>query len=102
MRGARSVLRESLSEAFARSADYPAATARRSLEEAKGRRHATSSPPGGAHRLDDPFSQFLAERGGDRVSLESVGALVVAATHVRLAAYLVADVGAGVRRASGL
>jgi hypothetical protein len=55
---------------------------------------------GAAHRLDDPFSQFLAERGADRVSLESVGALVVAATHVRLAAYLAADVGASVRRAS--
>ena len=63
------------------------------------RRPARQGAPTGS---TTPFSQFLAERGADRVSLESVGALVVAATHVRLAAYLAADVGAGVRRASEL
>jgi uncharacterized membrane protein YccC len=91
-RGAGSVLRERLGEAFARSAEYLAVTAKalaRRGHEAPARdaRRARDEARAAAHLLDDAFRQFLAERGADRADLESVGALVAGATRVRLAAY---------------
>jgi hypothetical protein len=85
-------VRESLSDAFARSADYVAAGAKalaRGGQGLSGRdvQAARDGARGAAHRLDDAFRQFLAERGGNRLDPESVGALVAGATRVRLAGY---------------
>jgi len=91
-RGAGSVLRQSLGAAFARSADYVAATAKAlarrgerapSGDAQRARREARAV----AHLLDDAFRQFLAEPGADRPDLESYGTLVAGATRLRLAAY---------------
>jgi uncharacterized membrane protein YccC len=91
-RGAASVLRERLAEAFARSAGYLAATAKALTRHGHGSpagdaRHARHEARAAAHLLDDAFRQFLAERGADPPDLETVGALVAGATRVRLAAY---------------
>jgi uncharacterized membrane protein YccC len=91
-RGAGSALRESLAEAFARSADYLAATAKALARGGHGRaardvQRARDDARAAAHRLDDAFRQFLAERGVDRLDVESVRALVAGATRLRLAAY---------------
>jgi hypothetical protein len=99
-RGAGSIVRESLAEAFARSADYLAATAKALARGAPGSardvQRARADARAAAHRLDDAFRQFLAEQGGDRLNIESVGALVAGATRVRLAAYsLLTMTGAG-------
>jgi uncharacterized membrane protein YccC len=91
-RGAASVLRERLGEAFERSAGYVAATAKAVGRGAQGSpardaQHARHEARAAAHLLDDAVRQFLAERGADRPDLESVGVLVAGATRVRLAAY---------------
>jgi uncharacterized membrane protein YccC len=91
-RGAGSVLRERLADAFARSAGYVAATAKALARHGDGSpardaRRARDEARAAAHLLDDAFRQFLAEHGADRPDLESVGALVAGATRVRLAAY---------------
>jgi uncharacterized membrane protein YccC len=91
-RGAASILRERLADAFARNADYLAATAKALARHGDGppagdAQHARTEARAAAHLLDDAFRQFLAEGGADRPDPESVGALVAGATRVRLAAY---------------
>jgi uncharacterized membrane protein YccC len=91
-RGAASLVRERLAEALARSAGYVAATAkalgrRGHGSPARDARHARDEARAAAHLLDDALRQHLAERGADRLDLESVSALVAGATRVRLAAY---------------
>ena len=64
--------------AFARGADYVAATMRRlalggdSNEMARAARAADAA----LHRLDDVFRQYLAERSVTRINVEDVAALV--------------------------
>jgi uncharacterized membrane protein YccC len=89
-RGAGSLLRTALAEAFARSADYVAAAVR-ALAQGRGSvagavQPARGAARGAAARLDDAFRQVLAERGVD-LDVRSVGALVAGATRVRLTAY---------------
>jgi uncharacterized membrane protein YccC len=90
-RGAGSVLRERLGEAFVRSAGYLAATAkalgRRGDAPGADAQRARRDARAAAHLLDDAVRQFLDEHGADRLDLESVSALVAGATRVRLAAY---------------
>ncbi|MEA2128157.1 MAG: hypothetical protein QOJ85_1048 [Solirubrobacteraceae bacterium] len=91
-RGAASVLRERLAEAFVRSAGYLAATVkalgrRGDGSPARDAHRARAQARAAAHLLDDAVRQFLAERGADGLDLDSVGALVAGATRVRLAAY---------------
>ena len=91
-RGARSLVLESLAEAFARSAEYVAATVDALTGGGRGPaadavRSARTAARAAAHRLDDAFRQFLAERGAERLDRESVGTLVAGATRVRLAGY---------------
>jgi uncharacterized membrane protein YccC len=91
-RGAGPVLRESLAEAFARSADYLAAAVKALARGGHGPaardvQRARDDARAAAHRLDDAFRQFLAERGAGRPDPDSVGALVAGATRLRLAAY---------------
>jgi uncharacterized membrane protein YccC len=87
-RGAAALLRSDLASAFARGADYVAATMRElavggdTSETARAARAADAT----AHRLDDVFRQYLAERSATRMNVEDVAALVGGAGRVRRAA----------------
>jgi uncharacterized membrane protein YccC len=87
-RGAAALLRSDLANAFARSADYVAATMRGlalggdSNEMARAARAADAA----LHHLDDVFRQYLAERAVTRMNVEDVAALVGGAGRVRRAA----------------
>jgi uncharacterized membrane protein YccC len=94
-RGAAAQLRSALGAAFASSADYASAAARALARGEPGRAAvgpARSAARAAGHRLDDAFRQSLAERGAERLDLESVGTLVAGATRVRLAAYSLATI----------
>jgi uncharacterized membrane protein YccC len=91
-RGAGAAVRERLAEAFARSAEYLAATARALARHGDGpaardAQRARTQARAAAHLLDDAARQFLSEREADRVDLRSFGALIAGATRLRLAAY---------------
>jgi uncharacterized membrane protein YccC len=87
-RGAAALLRSDLANAFARSADYVAATMRElamggpASETARTARAADAA----LHRLDDVFRQYLAERSATRMNVEDAAALVSGAARVRRAA----------------
>jgi uncharacterized membrane protein YccC len=87
-RGAAALLRSDLANAFARSADYVAATMRQlglgsdPNEMVRAGRAADAA----LHRLDDVFRQYLVERSVTRLNVEDVAALVSGAGRVRRAA----------------
>jgi uncharacterized membrane protein YccC len=83
-RGASALLRENLAFAYARNADYVVAAERQLVEgtEPDASESAAQAAAGAAHRLDDAFRQFLAERG-QPVNRESVAAVVGGATRVQ-------------------
>jgi hypothetical protein len=87
-RGAAALLRSDLADAFARSADYVAATMRElamagpASETARTARAADAA----LHRLDDVFRQYLVERSATRMNVEDAAALVSGAARVRRAA----------------
>jgi uncharacterized membrane protein YccC len=90
-RGAGSLVRAGLADAFARAADYVAAAVG-ALAQGRGSPAGTVAPArraarGAAARLDDAFRQVLAERRVESLDIRSVGALVAGATRVRLTAY---------------
>jgi uncharacterized membrane protein YccC len=94
-RGAGALLREDLATAYARGADYVLATARQMIE---GRASDDADRAGraagaAAHRLDDAFRQYLAEREATTVNVEDFGALVGGAARVRRAAQSLAWLG---------
>jgi uncharacterized membrane protein YccC len=84
-RGAAALMRESLAAAYARSADYLAATAHRVVgdDDRVQPEQAAQAARVAADRLDDAFRQYLAERSTHRMNMESVAALVAGATRVR-------------------
>jgi uncharacterized membrane protein YccC len=107
-RGAGSLLRAGLADAFTRAADYVAAAVgalaggRGSV--AGGVAPARRAARGAAARLDDAFREVLAERRDERLDVRSVGALVAGATRVRLTAYsllTIAREGDGPRHGEG-
>ena len=83
-RGAAALLRQNLAAAYSRTADYVAAM----VEELSGLDG--GGDPGRAelaattavHRLDDSFSQYLAERSAQRIDPERVSRMVGGATKV--------------------
>jgi hypothetical protein len=87
-RGAAALLRNDLANAFARSADYVAATMRElamagpASETTRTARAADAA----LHRLDDMFRQYLVERSATRIMVEDAAALVSGAARVRRAA----------------
>jgi uncharacterized membrane protein YccC len=87
-RGAAALLRSDLANAFARTADYVAATMRKlamggdSNELTRAARAADAA----VHRLDDVFRQYLVERSVTRLNVEDVAALVSGAGRMRRAA----------------
>jgi uncharacterized membrane protein YccC len=86
-RGAAATLNSNLAEAYAREADYVAATLHELL--GRGQPETTSARPSAAavdasiHRLDDAFRQYLVERSATGTNVEDIAALVNGATRVR-------------------
>jgi uncharacterized membrane protein YccC len=92
-RGVGDLLRESLGAAYARSADYVAAAARRLADAGRSGgperdiQSAQAIARAASSRLDDAFREYLAESPAQRADLEEVATLVTGATRLRLAAY---------------
>lgn len=97
-RGANALVRRSLAESFARDLDF-AASAVLALERgpANGSMDAARrAARAAAHRLDDAFRQLLAERGAERLDVESVGTLVAGAARAGLEADSLMTIASGV------
>ena len=94
-RGAAAMLRDHVAAAYARSADYVVATARQLITggatDDAGR--AARAAEAAAHRLDDAFRQYLAERSASGLNVEDVAAFVGGAARVRRAAQSLASLG---------
>jgi uncharacterized membrane protein YccC len=84
-RGAAGLLRENLAFAYQRNADYVVA-AERELVEGADPAASAAAAKAAAHRLDDTFRQYLAERSPQAVDRESVATLVAGAERLRRAA----------------
>jgi uncharacterized membrane protein YccC len=87
-RGAAALVRQDLATAYARAADYLAATAQQLIE---GRTAEDAAPAARAadvavRRLDETFRQYLGERSATRANPEDIAALVGGASRVRRAA----------------
>jgi uncharacterized membrane protein YccC len=94
-RGAASILRRDVANAYVSAVDYVVATARqlihgRKADEAASAGHAAEAA---VHRLDDAFRQYLAERSATTTNVEDVGALVGGASRVRRAGLSLASLG---------
>jgi uncharacterized membrane protein YccC len=90
-RGVSDLLRQGLGEAYARGADYLAASARH-LVGATGAGNVEASRQvarAAADRLDEALRQYLSESPSQRADLDSASRLVAGATRVRLAAYTI-------------
>jgi len=87
-RGAAALVRQDLAVAYARAADYLAASARQLIE----RRTSEDAAPAAraadvaVRRLDETFRQYLGERSATPVNPEDIAALVAGASRVRRAA----------------
>jgi uncharacterized membrane protein YccC len=93
-RGAAALLLNELAAAYARSADYVVAAARRLSEgSADEAVRAGRAADASLHRLDDAFRQYLAERSATAYNVEDVAALVGGAARVRRAAQSLAALG---------
>jgi len=92
-RGARALLRDDLSAAYARGSDYVVATAQQLIVGADDGAAARAARAADAalHRLDDAFRQYLAERSAGQVNVEVVAAFVGGASRVRRAAQSLAS-----------
>jgi uncharacterized membrane protein YccC len=92
-RGAEAVLRENLAAAYARSADYVEAAARRLIEGGDVARTDAASQAAAAavHRLDDAYRQHVAERSARHLTVGAAGSLVVGVGRVRHAGQAIAE-----------
>jgi uncharacterized membrane protein YccC len=84
-RGATALMRDSLATAYARAADYVAATVNRLVagEDSARLDQVAHAARVAADRLDDAFRQYLAERSSKEMDMESVATLVAGATRLR-------------------
>jgi uncharacterized membrane protein YccC len=87
-RGAAGLLRENLAFAFQRNADYVVAAERQLVEGADPGASAAAAQAAdvAAHRLDDAFRQYLAERSPQAVNRERLATLIAGAERLRRAA----------------
>ncbi len=97
-RGAGTALRRALADAYVQSSDYLTGAVRfgmRGREAGAARARAPSDEAGrasaAAHRLDDAFRGFLAERGAKPLPLAAVTHVVTGVAGLRLAADAVLD-----------
>ncbi|MDX6522460.1 MAG: hypothetical protein QOF08_3065 [Gaiellales bacterium] len=86
-RGAAGLLRQNLAFAYQRNADYVVAAERQLVEGADPDASAAAAQAAdiAAHRLDDAFRQYLAERSPQAADRESIAALVAGAARLRRA-----------------
>jgi uncharacterized membrane protein YccC len=93
-RGAAAVLRRDLAASYSRSVDYVAVAVDRIARGAAANAvsAARQDARAAAHRLEDAFRQYLAERSAGPATLEDVGALVTGSTRARLAARSLATI----------
>jgi uncharacterized membrane protein YccC len=84
-RGATALMRHSLAAAYARAADYLAATVRRVAAggDSSGAEQAGAAAGVAARRLDDAFRQYLGERSAKRMDMDSVATLVAGARRLQ-------------------
>ena len=77
-RGAAALLRQNLAAAYSRTSDYVAAMVEQlsGLDGGANPGRAELAATSAAHRLDDSFSQYLAERSAQRVDPERVSRMV--------------------------
>jgi hypothetical protein len=83
-RGAAALLRQNLAAAYSRSSDYVAAMVEQlgGLDGGANPGRAEVAAAAAVHRLDDSFSQYLAERSAQRVDPERVARMVGGAAKV--------------------
>jgi hypothetical protein len=85
-RGAATLLREQLADAYARGIDYVVIAARELIEGGQDVPRAARAADAAIHRLDDAFRQYLAERVATEFNVEDVAAAVNAALRVHRSA----------------
>ena len=92
-RGAGGLLRENLAFAYQRNADYVVAAERELVEGADPASAAAAAEAAdvAAHRLDDAFRQYLAERSPQAVDRESMATLIAGAGRLRRTAQSLAS-----------
>ena len=84
-RGASALMRKSLAAAYARSADYVAATLHALVVggDPAAPEQAAQAAGAATDRLDDAFREYLGERSAKRMDVESVATLVAGAKRVQ-------------------
>jgi uncharacterized membrane protein YccC len=94
-RGAGAILRDDLSTAYARGADYVLATTRLLIDggDAAEVDRAARAADAAAHRLDDAFREYLSERSATRFNIEDVATLVGGTSRLRRAAQSLTSLG---------
>jgi hypothetical protein len=88
-------LRDDLSAAYARGADYVLATTRLLIDggDAAEVDRAARAADAAAHRLDDAFREYLAERSATTFNVEDVATLVGGTSRLRRAAQSLTSLG---------
>ena len=87
-RGAAGLLQENLAFAYQRNADYVVAAERQLVEgvDPAASAAAAHAADAAAHRLDDSYRQYLAERSPQAVNRERIATLIAGAVRVRRSA----------------
>ncbi|MGH3124023.1 MAG: FUSC family protein, partial [Streptosporangiaceae bacterium] len=95
-RGAAALLRQNLAAAYSRTADYVAAMVEQlsGLDGGANPSRAELAATTAIHRLDDSYSQYLAERSAQRVDPERVSRMVGGVAKVLRAGESLADLSA--------
>jgi uncharacterized membrane protein YccC len=85
-RGAATLLRGQLADAYARGIDYVVIAARELIDGGQDVARAARTADAAIHRLDDAFQQYLAERVATELNVEDVAAAANAAKRVHRSA----------------
>jgi uncharacterized membrane protein YccC len=92
-RGAATLLRGQLADAYARSIDYVVIAARELIDGGQDIARAARTADAAIHRLDDAFQQYLAERVATELNVEDVAAAANAAKRVHRSAQSLISLG---------
>jgi len=101
-RGAASLLRENLSSAYARSADYVVAVTRQLIDGDASSDGAEQASTMAVHQVEDAFRAYLAERSATNMGVENVATLVAGAARLRRAAQSLSALGSMAEGGDGL
>jgi uncharacterized membrane protein YccC len=92
-RGAATLLRGQLADAYARSIDYVVIAARELIDGGQEIARAARTADAAIHRLDDAFQQYLAERVATELNVEDVAAAANAVKRVHRSAQSLISLG---------